>query len=310
MGVEELENYCLEQERIYLSEQEEDTPKTFTTIAKEDDLLQTYLKEIGKVKLLKSEQERELGRLIKEQKDNAAMKKLVQANLRLVISIAKKYTGHGVLFMDLVQEGSLGLMRAAEKFDYSKNFKFSTYATWWIKQSIVRAISNYSKMIRIPVHMNDKIRWYKNAYDYLSSVYDREPTDDEIALYLGVDVNKVKKIKNAIILEPISLETSVTDDLCIGDYVEDNSYDSPEEEFDKNHMKSRLDKMLNILSERERRVIEYRFGLKDSDQPQTLACVGEKLGYSKERIRQIEKDALKKMKTDPRTRDFVNFLKN
>ena len=143
--------------------------KTFSAIAHEDDVLQVYLKEIGKIKLLKSEEERNLGKLIKEEKNEVAKRKLIQANLRLVVSIAKRYIGQGVLFMDLVQEGSIGLIRAAEKFDYSKNFKFSTYATWWIKQSIIRAIANHSRTIRIPVHMADKIRKYKAALSFLTT---------------------------------------------------------------------------------------------------------------------------------------------
>ena len=155
--------------------------RTFSAIAHEDDILQTYLKEIGKIKLLKSWEEKELGQLVKEQKCNIAKRKLIQANLRLVVSIAKKYVGQGVPFMDLVQEGSIGLIKAVEKFDYSKNFKFSTYATWWIKQAIIRAIANNSKSIRIPVHMADKIRKYKKTFTILSKKGGREPTETEMA---------------------------------------------------------------------------------------------------------------------------------
>lgn len=169
--------------------------KTFNSIAHEDDILQFYLKEIGKIKLLKSEEEKQLGKLIKEKKDIVAKRKLIQANLRLVVSIAKRYVGQGVLFMDLVQEGSIGLIRAAEKFDYSKNFKFSTYATWWIKQSIIRAIANHSKTIRIPVHMADKIRKYKSAYVILSSDFGREPTEQELADFLCVSISKLQKLE-------------------------------------------------------------------------------------------------------------------
>ena len=156
------------------TEEDENEVKTFSAIAHEDDILQSYLKEIGKIKLLKSDDEKELGRLIKEQNSDVAKRKLIQANLRLVVSIAKKYVGQGVLFMDLVQEGSIGLIKAAEKFDYSKNFKFSTYATWWIKQSIIRAIANNSKSIRIPVHMADKIRKYKKSFLNLGDVHNTQ----------------------------------------------------------------------------------------------------------------------------------------
>lgn len=226
--------------------------KTFNSIAHEDDILQFYLKEIGKIKLLKSEEEKQLGKLIKEKKDIVAKRKLIQANLRLVVSIAKRYVGQGVLFMDLVQEGSIGLIRAAEKFDYSKNFKFSTYATWWIKQSIIRAIANHSKTIRIPVHMADKIRKYKSAYVILSSDFGREPTEQELADFLCVSISKLQKIRNSIILEPISLETSVTDDLCLRDFIEDKSCNNPEEQTKDTFLKLGIPELFNVLTEREK----------------------------------------------------------
>lgn len=178
---------------------DEDAPvKTFSSIAKEDDILQMYLKDVGKIKLLNSKEEKQLGKQIKEGEDKKAeiaKRKLVQANLRLVVSIAKKYIGQGVLFMDLVQEGSLGLIKAAEKFDYSKNFKFSTYATWWIKQTIMRAIANNSKTIRIPVHMADKIRKYKKMYSALAFELGREPSDAEIADKLWINRKKYSGCK-------------------------------------------------------------------------------------------------------------------
>lgn len=277
--------------------------KTFSAVAHEDDLLQSYLKEIGKIKLLKSEEEKELGRLVKEQQCDIAKRKLIQANLRLVVSIAKKYVGQGVLFMDLVQEGSIGLIRAAEKFDYSKNFKFSTYATWWIKQSIIRAIANNSKSIRIPVHMADKIRKYKRVYANFINEFNREPTDLELADKLGFSVSKLQKIKQSIILEPISLETAVTDDLCIGDYIEDKSCNLPELSANEDFLKLNVPKMLDSLSEREKSVIVERFGI-NSNEPKTLAQLGASLGYSKERIRQIEDCAITKLRRDSR---FLHF---
>lgn len=283
--------------------------KTFNSIAHEDDILQFYLKEIGKIKLLKSEEEKQLGKLIKEKKDIVAKRKLIQANLRLVVSIAKRYVGQGVLFMDLVQEGSIGLIRAAEKFDYSKNFKFSTYATWWIKQSIIRAIANHSKTIRIPVHMADKIRKYKSAYVILSSDFGREPTEQELADFLCISISKLQKIRNSIILEPISLETSVTDDLCLRDFIEDKSCNNPEEQTKDTFLKLGIPELFNVLTEREKSVITHRFGI-NFEKPKTLAEVGDMLGYSKERIRQIEENALIKMRRFSKTNHMRDFIDN
>ncbi|MDE6138362.1 MAG: sigma-70 family RNA polymerase sigma factor [Candidatus Gastranaerophilales bacterium] len=307
MGVnlESLDSYKF---NIHTEEEENDI-KTFSAIAHEDDILQSYLKEIGKIKLLKSDDEKELGRLIKEQNSDMAKRKLIQANLRLVVSIAKKYVGQGVLFMDLVQEGSIGLIKAAEKFDYSKNFKFSTYATWWIKQSIIRAIANNSKSIRIPVHMADKIRKYKKAFLNLSNELGREPTENELAINLDLSVNKLRKIKQSILLEPISLETAVTDDLCIGDYIEDKSCNSPENEAKNEFLKTGIPKLLEELTDRERKVLINRFGI-DSNSPKTLAQLGELLGYSKERIRQIEDCAISKLRHNSKYTHFKDYIEN
>lgn len=283
--------------------------KTFNSIADEDDILQIYLKEIARVKLLKSQEEKVLGRQIREEKSEIAKRKLVQANLRLVVSIAKRYAGQGVLFMDLVQEGSIGLIRAAEKFDYRKNFKFSTYATWWIKQSIIRAIANHSRSIRIPVHMADKIRKYKHAYSLLSCKFKREPTESELATYMNLPLAKLRKIKQSIILEPISLETSVTDDLCIGDYLVDKSLNTPEEQTKNILMRKNMPKLFQILTDREKRVILSRFGM-DSEKPKTLAELGLAMGYSKERIRQIEEGAILKMRNNAKTRHMRDFISN
>lgn len=291
------------------TEEDENEVKTFSAIAHEDDILQSYLKEIGKIKLLKSEDEKELGRLIKEQNSDIAKRKLIQANLRLVVSIAKKYVGQGVLFMDLVQEGSIGLIKAAEKFDYSKNFKFSTYATWWVKQSIIRAIANNSKSIRIPVHMADKIRKYKKAFLNLSNELGRKPTENELALNLDISINKLRKIKQSILLEPISLETAVTDDLCIGDYIEDKSCNSPENEAKNEFLKIGIPQLLEELTDRERKVLINRFGI-DSNSPKTLAQLGELLGYSKERIRQIEDCAISKLRHNSKYKHFKDYIEN
>ncbi len=290
----------------------ETQPKTFSSIAKEDDILQMYLKDVGKIKLLNSKEEKLLGKDIKEGeklKAEIAKKKLVQANLRLVVSIAKKYIGQGVLFMDLVQEGSLGLIKAAEKFDYSRNFKFSTYATWWIKQTIMRAIANNSKTIRIPVHMADKIRKYKKAYTTLSFELGREPTDNEICEKLGLTVKNIQAIKKAIIKEPISLETPVTEDLCIGDYIEDKSYNSPDTHAKNKAMKGSIENLLKTLNDREREIINCRFGINGST-PMTLEQLGNNMGYSKERIRQLEDIALKKIRQVKELKHFRDFIED
>ena len=289
-----------------------EAPKTFNSISNDDDILQMYLKDIGKIKLLNSKEEKALGKTIKEGKPThaeIAKRKLVQANLRLVVSIAKKYIGQGVLFMDLVQEGSLGLIKAAEKFDYSKNFKFSTYATWWIKQTIIRAISNNSRTIRIPVHMTDKIRKFKRMYTTLSFELGREPTDKEVAEKLGMTPKQILAIKKAIIKEPISLETPVTDDLNVGDYIEDKSYRSPENQTKNNTLKGSIGDILSTLPERERKIVCCRFGI-NGEAPRTLEQLGEIMGYSKERIRQLEDNALTKIRQKQELQHFRDFIED
>lgn len=274
-------------------------PATFSCIAREEDILQMYLKTIGKIKLLSGFQEKELGKTI-QTSDNplaveAAKKKLVNANLRLVVSIAKKYTGQGVLFMDLVQEGTLGLMKAAEKFDYTKNFKFSTYATWWIRQSILRSIANNSRSIRIPVHISDKIRKYNRIKTELLIKNGSEPTDEEIAKLMGLAPEKLVKIKNSVIKCPVSLETPITDDLCIIDYIEDGFCKSPEAKTDAKITDKCINECMQILNDKEKEIIKCRFGINDSTRC-TLEELGKRLGYSKERIRQLENCALKKIR--------------
>ncbi len=285
--------------------------RTFSTIANKDEILQMYLKDIGRVKLLNRSGEMALGKIIKEgsrKEAQIAKKKLVQANLRLVVSIAKKYTGQGILFMDLVQEGSLGLIKAAQRFDYTKGFKFSTYATWWIKQTIIRAIANSSRSIRIPVHMSDKIRTLKKAIIKLSVQKGSEPSDEELGEYLNIDVKKVKSIKKAMIKEPVSLDTPVAQDLCLEDYIADNEGKMPEISTEKDFLNKDIISVLDILNQKERFILINRFGL-GGRKTKTLEELGRILGFSKERIRQIENEALKKLRRSERAKPLKDYLR-
>ena len=290
------------------NDQHPNEPKTFSTVVNNDDILQMYLKEIGRKKMLTRREEIELGRLIQDgtkAESEAAKQKLIQANLRLVVSIAKKYIGQGVLFMDLVQEGSLGLIKAAEKYDYRKNFKFSTYATWWIKQTIIRAISNYSRTIRIPVHMLEKIRRYKKACNDIVCNNLSDADEETISKISGLDSKKIEEVKSAIKKEPVSLDTLVTDDLCIQDYIEDTTYESPEITTQNKLQEKDVIKLMKILDDREQEIIKRRFGI-DNEEPKTLEQIGNAMGFSKERIRQIENLAIQKL----RRVDNIDCLKS
>ena len=294
----------------FIDIQENNVPKTFSSIVNNDDILQMYLKEIGRKKMLTKAEEIELGRKIQEgtlREREEAKKQLIQANLRLVVSIAKKYIGQGVLFMDLVQEGSLGLIKAAEKFDYKKNFKFSTYATWWIKQTIIRAISNHSRTIRIPVHMLEKIRKYKKACSMATINETLEIDDETISKLSGLNTKKIDEVKSALKKEPVSLDTYVTDDLCIQDYVEDTSYSSPENNAQKALQQKDIVKLLKTLDKREEEIIKKRFGI-DNDEPKTLEQIGNSLGFSKERIRQLENIAIQKLRKVERVDSLKTYL--
>lgn len=294
----------------FIDIQENNIPKTFSSIVNNDDILQMYLKEIGRKKMLTKAEEIELGRKIQEgtlREKEEAKKQLIQANLRLVVSIAKKYIGQGVLFMDLVQEGSLGLIKAAEKFDYKKNFKFSTYATWWIKQTIIRAISNHSRTIRIPVHMLEKIRKYKKACSMATINETLEIDDETISKLSGLDTKKIDEVKSALKKEPVSLDTYVTDDLCIQDYVEDTSYSSPENNAQKALQQKDIVRLLKTLDKREEEIIKKRFGI-DNDEPKTLEQIGNSLGFSKERIRQLENIAIQKLRKVERVDSLKTYL--
>lgn len=285
-------------------------PKTFSCISFDDDILQMYLKDVGRTKMITRQEEQRLGKLIAEgnkTEKEYAMKKLVSANLRLVISIAKHYIGNGVLFMDLVQEGALGLLKAAEKFDHKRNFKFSTYATWWIRQTITRAIANHSRTIRIPVHMIDKIKEYKKTYSELFNQLDREPTDEEISNKLKISIKKLKGIKNAILSDPVSLETPVTDDLSIVDFIEDTTYHSPEMVTEKDCMSRDIEELFNNLDNREKKILAHRFEINDNKY-MTLEELGSELGFSKERIRQLESKAIQKLRKQENVMAYKDYL--
>ncbi len=285
--------------------------KTFSSIQDSEDLLQMYLKDVGRTKMLTQEEELALGKIIKEgrgREKETAKNKLVSANLRLVVSIAKKYTGHGVLFMDLVQEGGLGLIRAAEKYDYKKGYKFSTYATWWIKQTIIRAISNTSKLIRIPVHMQDKMRKYKRAFSKFTFLHGREPTEEEMIGLTGFDKKKIKLINAALAKDPISLDTPVTEDLSIEDYIVDTSYRAPDKIASDKMLTESMTELMSYLSDREKEILTCRFGINNEDY-KTLEQIGQNLGFSKERIRQLETAALTKLRQKEELQHFKDYIR-
>ena len=271
-----------------------------------DDPVKVYLKEIGRVPLLTAEEEIELAIRISDD-DEEAKKRLAEANLRLVVSIAKRYVGRGMQFLDLIQEGNLGLIKAVDKFDYTKGFKFSTYATWWIRQAITRAIADQARTIRIPVHMVETINKVKKANSQLLHTNGREPTPDEIAEFLSMPVDKVKEILR-VAQEPVSLETPIgeEEDSHLGDFIEDNTAQSPADVAESNMLKEQLIQVLNTLTPREEKVLRLRYGLDDSH-PRTLEEVGKEFNVTRERIRQIEAKALRKLRHPNRLKRLKDF---
>jgi len=260
-----------------------------------DDPVRMYLREIGKVPLLTGQEEIDLAMLI-ELKDVEAKRRLTEANLRLVVSIAKRYIGRGLLFLDLIQEGNLGLIRAVEKFDYRRGYKFSTYATWWIRQAVTRAIADQARTIRVPVHAVETMNKLNRVQRELLQRNGREPTIAEIAAEMGVSVRKVAEIQKAA-QDPVSLETPVgdEDDSELGDFIEDTDADQPLEVVFRQMRREELFKVLDSLPTRERKVLELRFGLK-GERPRTLEEVGERFGVTRERIRQVEAKTLNRLK--------------
>ncbi len=272
-----------------------------------DDPVRMYLKEIGAIPLLDAERETELARRMGEG-DEAAKNELVEANLRLVVSIAKRYVGKGMFFLDLIQEGNLGLMKAAEKFDYSKGYKFSTYATWWIRQAISRAIADQSRTIRIPVHMVETIHKVSRSQRELLQKYGREATTEEIAADIGMSAEKVREIMK-ISQDPVSLETPIgeADDSHLGDFIPDDDNPTPEDAASYQLLREQLNEVLHTLSPREEKVLKLRFGLEDG-RTRTLEEVGQEFQITRERIRQIEAKALRKIRHPSRSKRLKDFL--
>jgi len=295
------------QEIETLAEDEIIDPETLVDNFSVDDPVRMYLKEIGKVNLLSTEAEVELAMLMTEG-DKEAKRKMAEANLRLVVSIAKRYVGRGMLFLDLIQEGNLGLIKAVEKFDYTKGYKFSTYATWWIRQAITRAIADQARTIRIPVHMVETINKVMRISRQLLQELGHDPTPEEIAVDMGMPVEKVREILK-IAQEPVSLETPIgeEEDSHLGDFIPDEDASEPAEAASFTLLKEQLSDVLGTLTPREEKVLRLRFGIEDG-RTRTLEEVGKEFNVTRERIRQIEAKALRKLRHPSRSKKLKDFL--
>ena len=305
-GVEIVNDLDKELEEIEVSKEELEDLSVPEGISI-DDHVKMYLKEIGKVNLLEPAQEIELAKQMADGDENAK-KRLAEANLRLVVSIAKRYVGRGMTFLDLIQEGNLGLIKAVDKFDYSKGYKFSTYATWWIRQAITRAIADQARTIRIPVHMVETINKLTRVSRQLVQELGREPTHDELAKELGMSVDKVREISK-ISQEPVSLETPIgeEEDSHLGDFIPDDDAPAPSDAASFVLLKEQLVDVLKTLTPREEKVLRLRFGLDDGRQ-RTLEEVGKEFNVTRERIRQIEAKALRKLRHPSRSKKLKDFL--
>lgn len=311
LGIEVVEEESRGKIQTSVGVGEELLPSLDGDLGKLDDIpltdpVRMYLREIGKVALLTAEEEVVLAQKM-EEGDIKAKQKLIDANLRLVVSIAKKYIGRGMLFLDLIQEGNLGLIRAVEKFDYRRGFKFSTYATWWIRQAITRAIADQARTIRVPVHMVETINKMVRISRQLVQQLGREPTDEEIAAEMEIEPSRVEEIRRISQL-PVSLETPIgeEEDSQLGDFIEDRDLPSPDEAAAGHLLHEQIEEMLATLSSREREVLHYRFGLEDGHS-YTLEEVGRKFNVTRERIRQIEAKALRKLRQPSRKlKDFLD----
>ncbi len=300
----------LDQANIQVINEFERDKELYDQLLKEismDDPVKMYLKDIGKVALLSPEDETELARRMMDG-DEEAKKLLSEANLRLVVSIAKRYMGRGMLFLDLIQEGNLGLMKAVEKFDYQKGFKFSTYATWWIKQAITRAIADQARTIRIPVHMVETINKQIRVSRRLLQELGREPTPEEIAREMGISEDRVREIQK-IAQDPVSLETPIgeEEDSHLGDFIEDEGSATPSDAVSYTMLKEQLLGVLDTLTPREEKVLRLRYGI-DDGRPRTLEEVGKEFNVTRERIRQIEAKALRKLRHPSRSKRLKDFL--
>lgn len=311
-GVEIIEDFAdLPLDDIDLTDQIDENEDIEATLSTEgiaiDDPVKVYLKEIGRVPLLTPEEEIDLAIRIKTG-DEAAKKRLSEANLRLVVSIAKRYLGRGMQFLDLIQEGNLGLIKAVEKFDYTKGFKFSTYATWWIRQAITRAIADQARTIRIPVHMVETINKVKKVSSQLLHTNGHEPTADEISAELDMPVDKVREIMR-VAQEPVSLETPIgeEEDSHLGDFIPDDDAPAPADAASHTLLKEQLADVLDTLTPREEKVLRLRFGLEDG-RSRTLEEVGKEFNVTRERIRQIEAKALRKLRHPSRSKKLKDFL--
>lgn len=305
MGVEIVEGLDEPSEHEHAKHEEVAIPTG--EIATTDDPVKVYLKEIGNVPLLSAEEELSLAKRISEG-DEKARRRLSEANLRLVVSIAKRYLGRGMHFLDLIQEGNLGLIKAVEKFDYSKGFKFSTYATWWIRQAITRAIADQARTIRIPVHMVETMNKVKRVSGQLLHSNGQEPTPEEVAEELNLPVEKIREIMRAS-QDPVSLETPIgeEDDSHLGDFIPDSDALAPADEASHVLLKEQLLEVLDTLTPREKKVLEMRFGIEDG-RPRTLEEVGKEFDVTRERIRQIEAKALRKLRHPSRSKRLKDYL--
>ena len=310
VGVDNAEDLILDNDDIILDDEDEveiiDDVDVLEGVSTEDPV-RMYLKEIGNVPLLTTEQEVELAKRV-EAGDEEAKKQLTEANLRLVVSIAKKYVGRGMPFLDLIQEGNMGLMKAVDKFDYTKGYKFSTYATWWIRQAITRGIADTGRTIRVPVHMVETINKTLRMTRTLLQELGREPTPEEVAERLNVSVSRVREVLK-ISRDPVSLDTPIgeEDDSHLGDFIEDDSALSPADSAAFSMLRAELATALESLTDRERQVVKLRFGLEDG-RARTLEEVGKEVNVTRERIRQIEAKALRKLRHPSRSKRLKDFL--
>lgn len=305
--IEQSDVFPEEVEKEYEGKREDEPEILHSERGSAEDPVRMYLKEIGRIPLLSSEEEIELAKRM-EMGDEEAKKKLSEANLRLTVSIAKRYSGRGMQFLDLIQEGNLGLIKAVEKFDYRKGYKFSTYATWWIRQSITRAIADQARTIRIPVHMVETMNRVNRTSRRLLQEYGREPTPEEIAVTMNLPVERILEVSK-ISREPVSLETPIgeEEDSHLGDFIQDEHVPVPSEEAAHTLLREQLEEVMDTLSDREQKVLALRFGLEDG-KPHTLEEVGRDFQVTRERIRQIEAKALRKLRHPTRSRKLRDFL--